>query len=161
MSVSCGVTDLATGKELFSLPDSVGGDIALNADGTILALAGTLGSTQIEIWDVNKRRRTGTLRDTPAGSTPSTSRPMAGWQAVPGTTPLSFGIPMPAKMYNKSQSPAWVMRFLHFLAPAAPSLPMGSPTPLCFCLDRFGPSHLSTSRQVASPRHLAATTSAL
>jgi len=56
------VVDPANGKELFSLPVSVHGDVALNADGTLLALAEALGSTQIEIWDVDKRRRVGALR---------------------------------------------------------------------------------------------------
>jgi WD40 repeat protein/serine/threonine protein kinase len=56
------IVDPATGAELSAFAPAAVGDIALNTDGTILALSGAFGSTQIEIWDVNNRRRSGSLR---------------------------------------------------------------------------------------------------
>ena len=56
------IVDPADGKELFSLPVSRHGVVALNADGTLLALGEALGSSQIEIWNVDKRAQIGTLR---------------------------------------------------------------------------------------------------
>ena len=57
------VLDPATGNELSALTLSRPvGDIALNADGALLAIAGGLGTSQFEIWDLKTRSPARVLR---------------------------------------------------------------------------------------------------
>ncbi|MBI3861063.1 MAG: hypothetical protein HY290_04125, partial [Planctomycetia bacterium] len=57
------VLESATGKEVLALtPSRTAGDVDLNHDGSLMAVAGPLGSATIDIWDVKKSRIMGTLR---------------------------------------------------------------------------------------------------
>ena len=57
------VIDPATGNELANLtPRQLVGDIALNHDGAILAVASSMGPSQIDVWDVKQQRLVRVLR---------------------------------------------------------------------------------------------------
>lgn len=55
--------DAQNGEELVSLePDHPVGDVALNLDGSLLAVAEPLGAKRIDVWDLQRRQRVRSLR---------------------------------------------------------------------------------------------------
>ena len=56
------VVSAASGKERLALSPSAVGDIALDPEGNVLVVCGAFGSNSFEVWDLNSKKRSGTIR---------------------------------------------------------------------------------------------------